>query len=65
MIYFDIFTTDTHIEYHVSAIKEDVRQRQSMSRRITIDNPEAGQRVVEWLNDAEFHQCKRTYSKAR
>ena len=62
-LYFDIFETDTHLEYHVAAERDDVLNRQAMSRRTAKDNPRSGVLVVRWLNEAEFHNCKRIISR--
>ena len=62
--YYDIFSTKTHLEYHFSMDKEEVRYRESMSRRTTIGNPAAGRMVVEWFNEAEFYGAKRVHSTA-
>ena len=56
-VYYDIFETDTHVAYHVSAIKQEVIDRQAMSRRTTIDNPNKDKLVAEWQEDADFHRC--------
>jgi len=56
-VYYDIFETDTHVEYHVSSVKQEVIDRQSMSRRTTIDNPKKAELVAEWQEDADFHRC--------
>ena len=63
-IYYDIFRTETHLAYHVSADKDEVIKRQAMSRRTTIDNPNSGNLVLEWFDDAQFHKAIRVTSKS-
>ena len=53
MVYYDIFETDTTVEYHVSHIKDDVINREAMSRRIQKDNPRRDEIVQSWYENAE------------
>lgn len=52
MVYYDIFETDTTIEYHVSHIKDDVINREAMSRRIQKDHEKALDIVACWEDEA-------------
>lgn len=61
-IYYDVFKTETHLAYHVSSCKEDVINRKAMSRRTTIDNPNAGALVLNWFNDAALYRAARVES---
>lgn len=54
-IYYNIIKTGTHLEYHVSADKEEAKQGKSMSRRIKLDHPELPDALERWLDEVVFY----------
>lgn len=62
-MYFDIFETRTHYEYHVSAVRSEVENRQSMSRRIKKGASNTGGYVLAWFNEAQFYKSIRVESR--
>lgn len=48
-VYYDIFERGEHLEYHCSHIREEVVNRESMSRRIKKDHPEANDAKDRWF----------------
>lgn len=62
-LYYDIFETATHVEYHSSSNREEVVNRKSMNRRITSDNPEKEQYKIMWQMDADFYGAVKVESK--
>lgn len=56
-MYYSIFETDTHYEYHVSNDRSDIVHRRSMSRRIVKDASNAAALIIDWLREAEIYDC--------
>ena len=52
-VYYDIFETDTHYEYHCNSEKKLVQNRSSMSRMIIKESPEAGRFLMRCINEAK------------
>ena len=50
VVYYDIFESKDHYEYHCSSDRESVEARQSLSRRIRKDSPEAGKYLMIYLD---------------
>lgn len=50
VVYYDIFESSEHYEYHCSHDRESVESRQSLSRRIRKDSPEAGKYLMSYLD---------------
>jgi hypothetical protein len=59
-MYYTIFTTDTHAEYHVSGIRNEVLNRSSMSRRIktSFTGAQVAKAISEWIREADFYKCE-------
>jgi len=57
-IYYTIFETETHLEYHVSASKQEVLDHKSMSRAIPLNPKKAMiEAKKEWHRDADLHNA--------
>lgn len=57
-LYYSVFETETHFEYHCSADRELIMKRGSMSRRILKDSPEAATSIMSWLREAELYESQ-------
>lgn len=53
-VFYDIFDTETHVEYHCSRIREEVVNRRAMSKRTTLDNPNKDILVQNWHDEADL-----------
>lgn len=53
-VYYAIFETKTHLEYHVSANKQEVRDHKSLSRRIPLDSSVKDQLRENWKDEAQL-----------
>lgn len=65
-MFYDIFINGNYVEYHVAHKRTEVLNRQAMSRRINTyqANPtEVAEKIVSWLDEADFYRCERVHSK--
>ncbi len=53
-VYYDIFETETHLEYHCSIVKQEVMDHASMSRRIPKDHPDARDVPSRWVSEIDL-----------
>ncbi len=56
-IYYDIFETETHLEYHTSASRDEVVKRQSMNRRIRLDHASVEHYREAYQADADRYEA--------
>lgn len=59
-MYYSIFIRNDYLEYHVSSVKAECEQGQSMSRRVNYlkaDGPAIADYVEGWHKEAAFYNC--------
>jgi hypothetical protein len=58
-VYFNVFETSTHFEYHISAERSLVVAKLSMSKRVPKSSDMVGTIILRWFNEARAHELIR------
>lgn len=57
-IYYDIFESDDFAEYHVSAIRSEVVNRDALCKRTPVTNPDKDIRKAIWQREADYYDAE-------
>jgi hypothetical protein len=58
-VYYNIFQTKTHVEYHLSSDRNSVVMKKALSSRVKRSHPYGAELILEWFNSARIHDMER------